>query len=257
MSPLELSSPRWGLLQDAYGTAEQIPQLLAELESANAESFNELFGRICHQMSVYSSSIAAFPHLIAVASRLAPDAEFHADVLCLAGAICESDDFERELHQSEFSGALMASLPSAVSLAEAALIDATDQNQAINLLKSIAAFGRMQELARVLEGFSNEEFTLECPSCVAQLYVWPSPEGFFIAAEDPVTYGQAERTNVAPGVSTQSKRQNELRWLDKQSSGVEGLAEVRTKLPYLFGEALCPKCKHAFPLFDVLAEQAS
>src|SRR6266568_7812722 len=256
MQPLELNSLSWGLLEDAYGTAEQIPRLLAELERASEEALSELFGRVCHQMSVYSSSIAAFPHLIAVASKLKMHPSLQAEALCLAGAICESHEFEQELHRSKFAGALEAALPIATDLAQTSLRKSTDQNEAIYLLKSIAAFGQMQPLARVLEGFSNEEFTLECPSCSAELYVWPCTEGLFVAAEDPVSHKQTERTFVStiPGLA---REQAEFLWLEQQGLGTASLSGVRSTLPFLFGQASCPKCAHAFPLFKEPVAQAA
>ena len=256
MLPLDLNSPDWGRLEDAYGTADQIPQLLADLENGNEEALNELFGRICHQMSVYSSSIAAFPHLVAIASKLAANPRLQEETLCLAGAICESRDFEQELHRSEFSGTARVAVPDAVSLAREALSKVTDTHAGIYLISSIAAFNRKQALARVVQGFSDEEFTLECPSCSVYLYVWPCPEGLSVAAEDPVTHQQAKRTSVSKGVSGRSNRKEDLLWLEDESVNVASLAGVRSKLPYLFGDAECPKCGHTFPLFDELAEQA-
>jgi hypothetical protein len=256
MQPLELNSPHWALLEDAYGAAEQIPQLLAELEGANEDALSELFGRICHQMSVYSSSIAAFPHLIAIASKLQMHPSLQAETLCLAGAICESQEFEQEHQRSRFAGAVEAALPIATDLAQASLRASTDQNQAIYLLKSIAAFGQMQALARVLEGFSNEEFTLECPACSADLYVWPCTEGLFVAAEDPVSNKQTERTFVS-AIPSQPNEQAEFIWVEQQGLGTASLSEVRKKLPFLFGQAVCPKCSQKFPLFKELVAQAA
>jgi len=257
MLALDLNSPEWGRLEDAYGTADQIPQLLADLENGNEEALDELFGCICHQMSVYSSSIAALPHLIAIASRLDANPKLQADTLCLAGAICESRDFERELEGSEFASAAKAALPDAISLARAALNKASDPHIGIYLVNSIAAFSQMQALARVVEHFSDEEFALECPSCSVDLYVWPCPEGMFVAAEDPVTFEQTKRTFVSPGLSGQSNRKEDLQWLEVESANAPSLTDVRSKLPFLFGDASCPKCGHSFPLFDELAEQAS
>jgi hypothetical protein len=208
-------------------------------------------------MSVYSSSIAAFPHLVTIAAKLEKNPSLQAETLCLAGAICESYEFEQELHRSEFAGALEATLPVAIGLAVAALSKTEDKNQAIYLLKSIAAFEQMQALARVLEGFSNEEFTLECPSCSTELYVWPCTDGLFVAAEDPVTHKQTKRNLVSPSLPNLSTVKDEFLWIEQQSSGVMSLSEVRSKLPFLFGVASCPKCSYSFSLFDQLAEQAA
>ncbi len=253
---LELNAPNWRLLEDAFGSAEQVPKLLTELKNASKEALDELFGRICHQMSVYSSSIAAFPHLISIAETLEGFPGLQADVLCLAGAICESREFEHELRCSEFAGALCSALPAAIGMAETALCNVVEKNHAIYLLKSVAAFGHMQALARILEGFSSDEFTLVCPSCLNELYVWPCSEGLFVAADDPVTHKNAKRTFVAPKLHTQSKQSSEFQWLERQSLRSNALAEIRCKLPFLFGEATCPKCLYLFALFDELTKQA-
>jgi len=257
MPALDLNSPEWGRLEDAYGTAGQIPQLLIALASGDDAALDELFGCICHQMSVYSSSIAAFPHLIAIASRLEANPKLQVDTLCLAGAICESRGFDSELESSEFADAARAALPDAIGLARAALRKTTDRHAGVYLINSVAAFDHMQALARVVEGFSDEEFSLECPSCSVDLYIWPCPEGLSVAAEDPVNHKQTKRTFVSRGMSDQSGREEDLRWLEAESAGIPILADLHSKLPFLFGDARCPKCGHTFPLFDELAEQAS
>ena len=257
MPALELNSPEWGHLEDAYGTADQIPQLLADLEGGSEAALDELFSCICHQMSVYSASIAALPHLIAIAYRLEANPKLQRDVLCLAGAICESRDYARELERSEYADAAIAALPDAIRLSREVLGKATDHHAGIYLINSIAAFNQMQEVARVVEGFSDEEFPLECPSCSVDLYVWPCPEGLFVAAEDPVAYAKTARTFVSKGLSGESTRESDLQWLLAESANAPSLADVRSKLPFLFGDASCPKCGHTFALFDELAKQAS
>lgn len=86
---LELESPRWRELRQAYGTAEDIPRLLEVLDRANDEERRELwFGlwsTLCHQGDVYSASYAALPHLVRLAGGWG--AERAAEALHLAGAI--------------------------------------------------------------------------------------------------------------------------------------------------------------------------
>ncbi|MGW8394622.1 hypothetical protein [Pseudoduganella sp. HUAS MS19] len=255
MSPLELNSPAWSRLQDAYGTANEIPQLLADLAGGNSEPLYDLYGCICHQMTVYSASIAAFPHLVAISATLESDPSLQVEILCLAGAICESREFEHELQSSEFAAALEEALPPAIALAEAALRTSLDPSAAAYLLKSIAAFQKMPVLARALEGFTSDEFVLECPACSSELYVWPCPEGFLVGADDPASREPAERTLLVPGIRGRAKRQDDWRWLEQQCANVPSLALVHAKLPFLFGEASCPRCTGRFTLFDQLFEQ--
>lgn len=71
---LELSSPRWAELRDAYGSAARIPELLQQLsampiDDGSAEPWFSLWSALAHQGDVYSASFAAVPHIIeAIAS---------------------------------------------------------------------------------------------------------------------------------------------------------------------------------------------
>jgi hypothetical protein len=71
---LPLSSPRWGELHDAYGSAAKIPALLRQLwdfpgDDGSSEPWFSLWSALAHQGDVYSASFAAVPHVIdAIAS---------------------------------------------------------------------------------------------------------------------------------------------------------------------------------------------
>lgn len=67
---VELSSPRWSELSDAYGSAAKIPELLRQLsafpgDDGNSEPWFSLWSALAHQGGVYSASFAAVPHVIA------------------------------------------------------------------------------------------------------------------------------------------------------------------------------------------------
>jgi hypothetical protein len=82
---LELSSPRWDDLRDAYGSAAKIPDLLRKLsalpsDNGNSEPWFSLWSALAHQGDVYSASFAAVPHVIeAIASspERVSDVYFH------------------------------------------------------------------------------------------------------------------------------------------------------------------------------------
>ncbi|NNG21646.1 hypothetical protein [Telluria aromaticivorans] len=82
---LELSSPRWGELRDAYGSAAKIPELLRRLlavpsDHGSSEPWFSLWSALAHQGDVYSASFAAVPHVIeAIASspERVTDVYFH------------------------------------------------------------------------------------------------------------------------------------------------------------------------------------
>lgn len=66
---LELNSPRWSELHDAYGSAAKIPGLLRQLsalpsDDGSAEPWFSLWSALAHQGDVYPASFAAVPHVI-------------------------------------------------------------------------------------------------------------------------------------------------------------------------------------------------
>lgn len=67
---LELNSPRWSDLSDAYDSAGKIPELLRQLstfpsDDGSSEPWFSLWSALAHQGDVYSASFAAVPHVIA------------------------------------------------------------------------------------------------------------------------------------------------------------------------------------------------
>ncbi len=88
---LDLNSPKWEGLTNAYGSAAGIPALLEELQTAGpqqtytTEPWFSLWSALCHQYDVYTASYAALPHIIAIAgNRSAGD---RLDYLMLASSI--------------------------------------------------------------------------------------------------------------------------------------------------------------------------
>ena len=69
---LNLDSPEWAHLQQAYGTAEGIPALLKSLREFPSEADYEsdpwfsLWNCLCHQGDVFDASFAAVPHIVKV-----------------------------------------------------------------------------------------------------------------------------------------------------------------------------------------------
>jgi hypothetical protein len=66
---LSLDSPRWSELTHAYGSAEDIPPLLAQLKNlpeskGDEEPWFDLWSALAHQGDVYSASFAAVPFVI-------------------------------------------------------------------------------------------------------------------------------------------------------------------------------------------------
>ena len=253
---LDLDSTKWALLHDAYGPATKIPSLLKSLRDKNSDSFDELFERICHQGSIYSASIAAFPHLVRMAENAASE-NAQVDILLLAGAICESRDLEMALFAVEDADSFKAATPTALKLSVSALQRITDFNSGIYILKAVLSFSGHVGPARILDGFVDKEFTPCCPVCEADLYVWPATEGLAVAAEDPVSHPSTMRIPVAKGPTASPQNFEVHGWLTELLCSAPSLSMVADQIAYLFGTASCPACAGSFSLFDALMDEAA
>ncbi|MFF4399494.1 hypothetical protein [Streptomyces sp. NPDC001480] len=91
--PLDgLDARPWSSLSHAYGSAEDVPELLRALMAADAdaadEALSELYGSVLHQGTVYAASAEAVPFLAGIAAA----GHRTADVLALLGGMAESED---------------------------------------------------------------------------------------------------------------------------------------------------------------------
>lgn len=97
----------WSKLQHAYGSAVDLPAFLGAL-SPNAEDpvWDELWGRVCHQGTVYSASAPVLPYLLSAAREWPPVAR--VTPLSLAGAIVISPNVsgshDLQPHRSTIEG---------------------------------------------------------------------------------------------------------------------------------------------------------
>ncbi|MFD3547357.1 hypothetical protein ACFWUW_17450 [Streptomyces sp. NPDC058655] len=87
-----LDAQPWSSLSHAYGSAEDIPDLLRALTGADAdaadEALSELYGSVLHQGTVYAASAEVVPFLAEIAAA----GHRTADVLALLGGMAESED---------------------------------------------------------------------------------------------------------------------------------------------------------------------
>ncbi|MFE5535794.1 hypothetical protein [Streptomyces sp. NPDC056492] len=91
--PLDgLDARPWSSLSHAYGSAEDVPDLLRALAGADVdaadEALSELYESVLHQGTVYAASAEAVPFLAGIAAA----GHRTADVLALLGGMTESED---------------------------------------------------------------------------------------------------------------------------------------------------------------------
>lgn len=80
--PLALDAPDWGTLHQAFGTAEDVPKLIAALDAVGdgqrGEIWYGLWSMLCHQDDVHTASYAAVPYLVRWAAGRAAAERAHA-----------------------------------------------------------------------------------------------------------------------------------------------------------------------------------
>ncbi|MET8545394.1 hypothetical protein ABZW03_32870, partial [Kitasatospora sp. NPDC004799] len=100
----------WADVSHAYGSAEDLPDLLRALAEGDGEAaeeaVSELYGSILHQGTVYSASADAVPYL----ARIAAAGIRSEDVLFLLGGLAESED-EWEVADGAVRAAVASQLP--------------------------------------------------------------------------------------------------------------------------------------------------
>ena len=78
--------PNWRELKHAYGSAEDIPEIISALTADPlSPAWNDLSSRVCHQGTTYSASPAVLPFLLSIASNWSTTDR--AMPLALAGSI--------------------------------------------------------------------------------------------------------------------------------------------------------------------------
>ena len=104
----------------------------------------------------------------------------------------------------------------------------------------------------------NDEFTVECPRCNVEVYVWPNENshGFFAASEDPVSNSTPNKTNVKMAeiprpADNAIDSADAYPWLYNLSIDA-GHAKISESLRSMYGTVGCPECKGEFNLMEEL-----
>ncbi|WP_416958214.1 hypothetical protein [Streptomyces sp. Agncl-13] len=240
----------WSELTHAYGSAEDVPGLFARLGGTEDDAvWQELWGSLCHQGSVYDASWAAMPVLTDIALGRAPGGPIQA--VTMAGLITTDPDEEcRARYAREIAQLLDA--------ARALRADpGQDAHTYVYLTMAVLAFEGGEVWAEALEGVNSEEYDLECPECEDGLFVAFGSYGVFTSAGDYVTGAGKEeategRTELVPATPGQ---------LDGIGARLHGEAvqfgqtEVARALTYVFGKASCPSCEAVFTVSEEVEKQ--
>jgi len=223
----------WGALTHAYGSAADIPGLLAAAaaDADDRAAWDGLWSRLCHQGTAYSASFPALSALTAIALGHPPAS--YVEPLHLAAVIVASNDSPEDFDTIRRD--YTRELSTLRDLAERSLPLASGSREYVYGLQALMAFEGAAPWSRELEALADEELTLECPSCHEYLTVsFESTPATTTALDDSVPSTAVTPANPAL-LRGPTARLHEL-------ARRHGRVAVSDGMLSLFGSTTCPAC---------------
>lgn len=235
--------PNWRELRHAYGSAEDIPEIISALTpDATSSAWEDLWSRVCHQGTTYSASPAVLPFLLSVASNWSTTDR--AMPLALAGAIVAAPQTILDGHEEIVKGLRTLALSTVTN-------PQLSREDRIYVMQSVLALQGDEVWGRVLDHLVDGEFPAPCPACRKGLYLVVGKHGFFVTSNDWVRQPTIVRTDIMPlEVDTLTGVGEWLHTVSIQSND----SELSDWIRYLFGTSKCPECGKPFNLQDAIQE---
>ncbi|MDX3548214.1 hypothetical protein PV729_37115 [Streptomyces europaeiscabiei] len=241
----------WSRLHHAYGTAEDVPELLDAVgPDAQDPGWDELWSRLCHQGTVYSASYAALPALTEMARQWS--AVDRRAPLYLAGSIVAGTD---QRYGDEDPQVTYASqISDLAQLTEEALQDpglADDPMSYVDLLSTLLSFQGVEVWGEQLDGLNDEEYEVPCPSCSAENFIAFGKYGFFSTTDSMYM----EPSPTARQVPLLPQAPTALEGLAQRLYSralADGQPDIASKLTYVFGNAQCAECDAVFSVEETI-----
>ena len=169
---LSLDSPRWKELNQAYGSASEIPGLLrAVAEGESSSAWEDIWSSLCHQYSIYSATYAAIPHLVSLAEQ--GSLKNRLEVLIFCSTVRLFGKLESEVVSEDLCDSYNSAMNTIKGLAlgliqEASKEELLDKYPLPFLIQAVLGlqFGPYPSICildRLAEGSS--EIEAECPKC--------------------------------------------------------------------------------------------
>jgi hypothetical protein len=225
----------WAALRDAYGSAVEVPKLLARVAAGDdPDAWYDLWSCLCHQGTVYSASFAALPELLAIAER-ASSAE-RVQPLQLAGAIVASKDVQGS--RADFARDLPKLLPCFDEIASNTLLSkpALSELEFLYVLQAALAFREVVPWNTMLDRLPDGELDGECGRCGAVIVVRLDDSGASVGSEE----SSEDPTNrLAP--ADPGRLSSMSRWM-LETARSAGHLVLASRLLQLFATGPCPAC---------------
>ena len=245
---LDLDDPRWSALSHAYGAASDLPAALRALRRGDDRAdqgilHDLLWGRLCHQGTVYTATYAALPHVVAIGAQRPAGEQLH--FWMFAGAVARSQDAADV--PADLREDVEQSVRKAHELVVALFRPGLDEHDALWLAAAVAGLRGQSTLALIVEGTTDEELCLACTHCHRELFVDVREPPFLVRDEVHPWPPGVQPTRVVP-----RPPRAQLRALAELLADAR-LEAAAARVLALDGSVTCPGCGHELELIDTYA----
>ena len=235
--------PNWRELKHAYGSAEDIPEIISALTpDPKSPAWEDLWSRVCHQGTTYSASPAVLPFLLSIASNWSTTDR--AMPLALAGSIVAAPQTILHGFEEAVEGLRTLALDTVKD-------PGLSREDRVYVMQSVLAFQGDRLWGKVLDHLNDGEFPASCTACRKELYLVIGQHGLFVTSADWVRESSVSKTEIKP------LEANSLtgvgKWLYTVSMQSND-SDLSNWVRYLFGSSKCPDCGKLFHLPDAIAQ---
>ena len=226
----------WSKLSHAYGSAEDLPEILADLEPdyRNCPAWGDLIGRVCHQGTTYSASPYVLPYLSELAASWTGEARVMP--LFLAGSIVASSEFKIDGFTQEVEDLHF--------LAEEMLrSDEIDAMHRVYVVSATLTLGGDKLWGRAIEGLNDHWFSAKCPPCGSNVTFAIGTHGFFASLD----FKRVPAHPILPTAGLTPRGQ----WLYDIFNDSNNRQQAE-QIHYLFGTTTCPQCRQKIQVSEAV-----
>jgi hypothetical protein len=237
--------PDWKSLRHAYGSAEDLPEILAELEAyPTSFDWSELFDRVLHQYSTFSASVHVLPYIARAIPKLEPSAR--GMPLALAGGIVSGS-----------SKAAVKDFESCLDDLGILALDNLDtapltRGERVYVMQAAMAFAGDRLWGHMLDRLNDGEFRAKCQACNHEVRFLIGDQGHYCVAGERPRKPATPSTPIQPCPPAKlpaDGRKLRALCMDQDPTLAEWVC-------YLFGKSTCPQCAQPLSVREAIARDA-
>lgn len=253
---LPLDSPRWSQLKHAYGNASDTPGLLLRLADEPTgpecgEIWSLLISSVLHQGEVYPAALAVVPHLVEIAQRVAPKAQF--DFIHFIGAVA-TNAYPPD-GADDLWGDRVNAFAAANALIDPLFVELEDWYELLHVASARAAFEGCTGIAQMIRDRADGmTYEVNCPvdDCGVTIQVdFDGARGVAVVDDEKTDLVAMALPLFDPG--SEWREEDALARLCAQ---LARRAEATTLLASLESGVTCPQCSTRFLLRQSVLEPA-